>query len=157
MKKCSTLLIIFVFLQSLSHVQLFATPWTAAHQGSLSFTISQSFLKLKPFESVLPSNLLIVCHPLLLLPSIFPSIRVFSKDSVLRIRWTSIWVLASASVLMMHIQGWFLLGLTSFISLRSRGLSRIFSNTTVQKYQFFSAHHSLWFSFHFHKWLLEKP
>ena len=78
-------------IQSLIHVQLFATPQTAAHQVSLSFTISRSLLKLKPIESVMPSNHLILCRPLLLLPSIFPSIRVFSNESVLHIRWPEYW------------------------------------------------------------------
>ena len=73
--------VIFVIVQSLSYVQLFVTQWTAAHQASLSFTISQSLLKLMSIESVMPSNHLILCHPLLLLPSIFPSIRVFSNES----------------------------------------------------------------------------
>ena len=74
-------------IQSLSHVQLFVTPWTAAHQASLSITNSWSILKLMSIESVMPSNHLILCHPLLLLPSIFPRIRIFSNESVLRIRW----------------------------------------------------------------------
>ena len=74
-------------VQSLSHVWLFVTPWTATHQASLSITISQNLLKLMPIEAVMPSNHIILCHPLLLLPSIFPSIRVFSNESVLRIRW----------------------------------------------------------------------
>ena len=74
-------------VQSLSHVQLFVTPWTAAHQASLSITNSQSLLKLMSIESVMPSNHLILCRPLLLPPSIFPSIRVFSSESVLHIRW----------------------------------------------------------------------
>ena len=77
----------FSSVQSLSHVQFFATPWTAAHPASLSITNSQSLLKLTSIESVMPSNHLILRHPLLLLPSIFPSIRVFSSESVLRIRW----------------------------------------------------------------------
>ena len=81
------LLILFSSFQSLSRVQLFATPWTAAHQTSLSITNSWSLLKLMSTESVMPSNHLIFCHPLLLLPSIFPSIRVFFNDSVLCIRW----------------------------------------------------------------------
>ena len=76
---------------SLSHVQLFATPWTAARQVSLSITNSQSLLKLMSIKSVMPSNHLILCHPLLLLPSIPPSIRVFSNESVLRIRWPKYW------------------------------------------------------------------
>ena len=78
-------------VQSLSHVRLFATPWTAARQASLSITNSQSLLKLMSIESVMPSNCLILCYPLLLLPSIFPSIRLFSKESVLRIRWPKYW------------------------------------------------------------------
>ena len=78
-------------VQSLSHVQLFATPWTTAHQASLSITNSQSLPKLMSIESVMPSNHLILCRPLLLLPSIFPSIRVFSNESALRIRWPKYW------------------------------------------------------------------
>ena len=81
----------FSSVQSLSRVQLFATPWTAAHQASLSITNSQSSLKLMSIESVMPSNHLSLCHPLLLLPSIFPSIRVSSKQSVLCIRWPKYW------------------------------------------------------------------
>ena len=76
---------------SLSCVRLFVTPWTAARQASLSFTISQSFLKLMSFELVIPSNHLILCHPLLLLPSVFPSIKVFSNESAFRIRWPKFW------------------------------------------------------------------
>ena len=76
-----------VVIQSLSHIWLFATPWTAAHQTSLSFTISLSLLRLLSIESEMPSNHLILCHPLLLLPSVFPSIWVFSNDSALHIRW----------------------------------------------------------------------
>ena len=78
-------------LQSLSRVQLFATPWTVAHQASLSITNSQSLLKLMSIESMMPSNYLILCHPLLLLPSVIPSIRVFSNESVLCIRWPKDW------------------------------------------------------------------
>ena len=80
-----------VVVQSLSHSQLFATPWTAARQASLSFTISCSLLKPMFIESVMPSNHLILCHSLLLLPSVFPSIRVFSSESVLCIRWPKCW------------------------------------------------------------------
>ena len=79
------------FSSVLSHVQLFATPWTTARQASLSITNSWSFLKLMAIESVMPSNHLILCRPLLLLPSVFPSIRVFSKESVLHIRWPKYW------------------------------------------------------------------
>ena len=90
-----------VIVQTLSRVQLLVTPWTTVCQASLSFTISWSLLKLMSIESVMPSNHLILCCPLLLLPSVFPSIRVFSNQSALHIRWTS----ASASVLPMNIQG----------------------------------------------------
>ena len=81
----------FSSVQSLSRVRLFVTPWTAAHQASLSITKSQSLLKLMYSELVMPSNHLLLCHPLLLLPSIFPSIRVFSNESVLPIRWPKYW------------------------------------------------------------------
>ena len=81
----------FSSVQLLSHLQLFVTPWTAAHQASLSITNSRSLLKLMSIESVMPSNHLILCHPLLLLPSIFPSIRVFSSESVLCLRWPNYW------------------------------------------------------------------
>ena len=81
----------FSSVQSLSCVRLFETPWTAAHQASLSITSSRSLPKLMPVESVMPCNHLILCHPLLLLPSVFPSIRVFSNESALRIRWPKYW------------------------------------------------------------------
>ena len=80
-----------IVVQSLSRVQLFVTPWTAAHQASLSFTISRSWLKLMSIESVMPSNHLILCRPLLLLARIFPSIRIFPNESALRIRWQKYW------------------------------------------------------------------
>ena len=92
------------------------------------------------------------------MPQIFPSIRVFYNESALRIRWPKYWSFSLASVLPMNIQDWFPLGLTGWISLQSKGLSRVFSwNTTVQKPQFFSAQSSLWFNSHIHTWLLEKP
>ena len=133
----------FVIVPSLSCVQLFETPWNAAQRASLTFTISQSLLKLMSIESMMPSNHLILCHSLLLLPSIFPSIRVFSDESVLHIRWPKYWSLASVSLLQMNIHDWFPLAWTGWNSLLSKGLSRVFSNTTVQKYQFFSAQLSL--------------
>ena len=145
-----------VFVQSLSYVQLFATPWTAAHQASLSFTISQSWLKLRCIESVMPSNHLILCHPFLLQPSIFPSLRFFSVSSPSS-GGQSIGASASASVLSMNIQDWFPLELTGSTSFQSKGLSRIFSSTTVQKHQFFSAQPSLWANSHIRTWVLEKP
>ena len=94
----------FAVVQSLSRVQLFATPWTAAHQASLSLAISLSLLKLISIESVMPSNHLILCHPLLLLLSIFPSIGVFSDELALCIRWPKYWSFTSASGLPMTIQ-----------------------------------------------------
>ena len=113
------------------------TPWTTAHQASLPIISSFSSPKPMSIESVMPSNYLILCHPLLLLPSIFPSIRVFSSESALHIRWPRSGVSASASVLPMNTQDWYPLGWTGWISLQSKGLSRVFSNTTVQKHQFF--------------------
>ena len=131
-------------VQLLSHVWLFATPWITARQASRSITNSRSLPKPMSIESVIPSNYLILCHPLLLLPSIFPSIRVFSNESVLHIRWHwSIGVSASTSDLPMNTQDWSPLGWTGWISLQSNALSRVFSNTTVQKHQFFSAQLSL--------------
>jgi len=130
-------------VQLLSRVWLIATPWTAALQASLSITNSWSLLKLMSIESVMPSNHLILCHPLLLLPSIFPSIRVFSNESVLHIRWPKYWIFSFNISPSMNIQDWFPLGLTSLVSLNFKGLSRVFSNNTVQKYQLFSAQLSL--------------
>ena len=99
-----------------------ATPWTAAHQTPLSSTISQNFLQFMSIQSVILTNHLILCHPLLLLPSIFLSMRVFSNDSALCIRWQSTGASTSASVLPMNVQGWFPLGLTGLIFLLSKGL-----------------------------------
>ena len=133
----TTFQVVVVVVQLFSHVWFFAIPWTAAHQASLSFTISQSLLKFMSIESVMSSNQLILCRPLLLPPSVFPSIRVYSSESVLHIRWPKHWSSASASVLPMNIQDWFSLGWTGWISLQSKRLSRVFFNTTVQKHQFF--------------------
>ena len=109
-------------------------PQTAACQASLSITNSQSLPKPMPIELVMPSNHLILCHPLLLLPSIFLSIRVFSNESALRIRQPKYWSFSSTSVPPMNTQDWSSLGWTGWISLESKGLSRVFSNTTVQKH-----------------------
>ena len=106
--------------------------WTAAHQASLSLTIFQSLHKLMPIVSVMPSNYLILCHPLLLLPSIFPSTRVFSNESAPCIRWPRYWSLSfNISPSNENIQGWFPLDLAGLIALVSKGLSRVFSSTTV--------------------------
>ena len=128
----------FYLVHSLSRVWLFATPWTAARQASLPNTNSWSFLKLMSIVLVMPTNHLILCHPLLLPPSMFPSIRVFYNELVLCIRWQSIGVSASTSALPMNIQDWSLLGWTGWISLPSKGLSRVFSSTTFK-------HHSLYY------------
>ena len=129
---------LMTLVQSLSCVWLFVMPWAAACQASLSFTISCSLLKLMSIESVMPSHHHILCCPLLLLPSVFPSIRVFFPMSQLFASGgQSTGALASASVLPVKIHGWFPLGLTSWISLQSSGHSRVFSSTTVWRHQFF--------------------
>ena len=115
-------------------VPLFATPWTAACQAPLSSTISWSLLKFMSIELVIPSNHLMLCCPLLLSPSVFPSIRVVSTESALRIRWPKDWSFSFSISPSMNIQGQFPLGLTSWISFQSKGLSRVFSNITVQKH-----------------------
>ena len=137
----------FSSVQLLSHVWLFVTPWTAAQQASLSITNSQSLFKLMAIESVMPSNHLILCHPLFLLPSIFPSIRVFSNEFFAS-GSQSIGASTSASVLPMNIQDWFPFRWTGWIFLQSKGLSRVFSNTIVQKHQFFGTQLSLWSNSH---------
>ena len=130
-------------VQPHSGVRLFVTPRSAERQASLSMTNSQNLVKLMSTELLIPSNHLILWCPFLLLPSIFPSIRVFSNESVLPIKWHSIRVSASASVLPVSIWGRISLGLTVLIFLVSNRLSRVFSNTTVQKHQFFGAQLSL--------------
>ena len=112
---------VFSSVQSLTCVRLFATPWTTAHQASLSITNSWSLLKFMSIKSVMPSNHLILCYPLLL-PSVFPSIRVFSNESVITSGGQSIEVSASTSVLPVNKQDWFPLQLTGLISLQSKGL-----------------------------------
>ena len=118
-------------------------PWTAARQASLSIITSRSLLKLMSIKVVTPSNHLILCRPLLLPPSIFPSIRVFPMSRFFTSGGLSIGVSASASVLPMNIQDLFPLGLIDLIFFKSKELSKVFSNTTVQKHQFFSAQLSL--------------
>ena len=139
-------------VQSLSHVWLFVIPWTVAHVTSLSFTIFTSLFKFMSIESAMLSNHLILCHPLLLLPSILSSIRVFFNELALHIRCS---IETSASVLPMNFQGWFSLRLTGLISMQYKGLSRVFSSTTIWKHQFFGAQPSLWSSSHICTWLLD--
>ena len=143
----------FSSVQSLSRVQLFVTPWTAAHQASLSITNSQSLLKLVSIESVMPSNHLI---PFLSYLQSFSASGSFQMSQLFTSSGRNIGVSASTSVLPINIQDWFPLGWTCWISLLSKGLSRVFSNTTVQKHKFFSTQVSLWSNSHIHTWLLEK-
>ena len=146
----------FSSVQSLSHVQLFATPWTAARRASLSIINSQSLLKLISIESVMPSNRLILCHPLLLSPSIFPRIRVFCNESVLHIggqvlefqlQHQSFWWIFRTDFLW----DWLVWSLCN-----PRDSSRVFSNTTVQKHQFFGPQLSLWSNSQIHTWITGK-
>ena len=133
---------------------LCVTPWTAAYQASLSSTISWNLFKLMSIELVMPSNHLTLCRPLLL-PSIFWG--SFPMSWLDPSGGQTIGASASASVLPMNIQGWFPLRLTGLTSLLSRGLSRVFSNTTVQKHQFFGTQPFLWPNSHIRTYLLEKP
>ena len=130
-------------VQLISHFWLFETPWTTARQASLSITNSQSLPKLMSIESVMPSNHLILYCTLILPLLNFPSIRVFLNQPALPIRRPKYWSLTS--VLRMNIQDWFPLGGTGWISLQSKGLSWVLSNTTVQKQQFFGTPLSLWY------------
>ena len=132
-----------VAVQLLSCVQLFVTPWTAAHRASLSFTISQSLLKLMSIELVMPSNHLILIIPFSSCLQSFPTSESFPRSQFFTSDGQSIGISASASVLPMNIQDLFPLGLTGLISLQFRGLSGVFSNTTVRRHQFLSAQLSL--------------
>ena len=127
-------------VQSLTY--LFVTPWIASHQAFLSITNSQSLLKLMSIELVKPTNHFILCRPLLL-PSIFPSMRVFSNESVLHIRWPKYWSFSFSISPSNEYSGLISFKIVWLISLQSKGLSRVFPNTTVQKHQFFGAQLSL--------------
>ena len=130
-------------VQSLSYVQLFVTPRTAEHQASLSITNSQSLLKLMSIESVMPSKHRIFCCPLHLLPSIFPIIKTFSSESVVHIRWPKYWSFSFSISPSNEHPGLISFRMDQWISLQSKGLSRVFSNTIHQKQQFFGAKLSL--------------
>ena len=145
-----------VVVQLLSLVQLFVSPWTAAHYASVSFTISQSLIKFMSIESVMPSNHLILCRHLLFQPSIFPSIRVFSSESAHCINWLKYWSFSFRSVLPVNIQSWFPLGLIGLIFLLSKYLSRVFSSTTIWKHKVWGVQPSLWSIIHICTWLVEK-
>ena len=128
---------LFRAVQSHSRVRRFATPWTVAHQAFLSITNSRSLLKQVSIELVMPSKHLILCCSLLLPPTILPSIWVFSNESVFPIRWPKYWSFKFSISPSNEYSGLISLGWTAWISLQSKGLSRVFSNTTVQKHQFF--------------------
>ena len=139
-------------VQSLSRVWLFATPWTAARQASLSITNSRSLLKLMSIKSVMPSNHLILCHPLLFLPSVFPSIRVFSNESVLHIRWPKYWNISFSisasneySVLISFRMDWLDL-------LEVQETLKSLLQTRAQKHQFFNFHYSPTLTFIHYYW-----
>ena len=147
---------VVVVVQLLSHVRLFVTPWTAAHQAFLSFTISRSLLKSCPLSQWChPTNLSSVIPFSFCLQS-FPASGSFPMSLLFISGGQSIGALASAAVFPMNIQSWFPLELTSLISLQSKGLSSIFSSTSLSKHQFFSTQPSLWSNSHNRTWLLEK-
>ena len=144
-------------VQSLSRVRLFATPWIAARQASLSITNSRRSLRLMSIESVMPSSHLILCHPLLLLLLIPPSIRVPSNETTLCMRWPKYWSFSFSIIPSKEIPGLISYEWTGWISLQSKGLSRVFSHTTVQMHQFFGTQLSLQSNSYIHTWPQEKP
>ena len=133
-------------------------PMDCSMQAYLSITNSRSLLKLISIESVMPSSHLILCHPFPILSSIVPSIRIFSNESVLPIKWPKYWSFSFSIIPSKeHPTSWSPLGWTGWIYLLSRGLSGVFSNTTVQKHQFFGAQLSSQSNSHIHTWPQEKP
>ena len=148
---------IVVVVPLLSHVLLFATPWAAARQASLCLTISQSLLKLTSIELEMPSKHLVLCRPLLLLPSIFPSIRVFSNESVLRIGWPKYYGFDFSISPSNKYSGLISFRIDWFDLLAVQGtLKSLLQHHTVQKHQFFGAQPSLWSNSHIRTWPLEK-
>ena len=157
-RKIFTILSFVVVVQLLNRVKTFhVTPWTAACQASLCSTISQSFLKLMSIESwyhpTISSSVTLFSSS----PQPFPASGSFPMSQLFSSGGQSIGASASASILLMNIQGWFPLGLTHLIFLLSKGLSRVFSNTPFQTHQFFGTQPSLWSNSHIQTWLLEKP
>ena len=145
-----------VVVQSLS-VLLSVTFWTTARQASLSITNSQSLLKLMSIELVMPSNHLILCHPLLLPPSIFPSIRVFSNESALHIRWPKHWSFNFSISPSNEYSGLISFRVDWFDLFAVQGILKSLLSYTVQKHQLLSTQLSLWSNSHIHTWLQEKP
>ena len=148
---------IFSSVQSLSHIRLFVTPWITACQVSLSITNSRSLPKLMSIKSVMPSSHLILCHPLLLLPLIPPSIRVFSNESTLRIRWPKDWSCSFNISPSNEHSGLISFRMDQLDLLAVQGTLKSLSNTAVQKHQFFGAQLSSQSNSHIHTWPLEKP
>ena len=137
----------FCCFQSLSHVQLFVTPWTATSQTLLTFTISWSLLKLMSIESMMPSNHLILCHPLLL-SSIFPSIKIFSNESALCIRWPKYWSFSFRISSSKEYSELISFRIDWFDLLAVQGTLKYLLQHTVQQHQFFGAQPSLWSNYH---------
>ena len=143
-------------VQSLSRVQLFVTPWIVAHQASLSITSSRSLLKLMSIELMMPSSHLILCCPLSSCPQSLPASGSFPMSQLFAWGGQSTGASVSASVLPMNTQEWSPLGWTGWICLQSKGLSRVFSNTTVQNHLFFGTQLSSQSYSHIHAWPMEK-
>ena len=154
-KSCTSIVVAVV--QSLSHVQLFVTPRTAAWQASLSFTASRACSNSCALSLWCRSTISSSVVPFYSCLQSFPSIKVFSNDLALCIRWPKYWHFSLSISPSKHIENWFHVGWTIWISLQCTWLTRVFSNTTVQKHQFFGVQPSLWFNFHIHTRLLEKP
>ena len=148
---------VLVAVQSLSRVRLFGTPWTAAWQASLSFTISQSLLKLMYTELAMASNHFVFCHHLLFLPSIFPSIRVFSNVSVICLKWPKCWRFSFSISPSDEYSGLISFRIDRFDLLAVPGTLKSLLQHHSQKHQFFGTQLSLWSNSHIHSWLLEKP
>jgi len=151
-RKGKTCALLVVLVQLLSWVWLFATPWTAARQASLSFATSQSLLKLMFIDLLMPCKHLILCRPLLLLPSIFPSIRVFSKESALCMKWPKYWNFNFGISPSNEYSRLISFRIDWFDLLAIQGNFKSF-----QRNQFFGAQPSLWSNYRIHTWLLEKP
>ena len=139
-----SLVVNVVIVQLISHVRLFGISWTTACQAPLSSTVSWSLLKFMSIELVMLSSHFILCHPLLFWPLIFPSIRIFSNESSLHIRWPKYWSFSFSISPSSEYSRLILLGLTGLSSLQPKGLSRAFSSTTIQRHQFFSIQPYLW-------------
>ena len=158
MDKRNPCLVSFSSVQSPSHVRLFQTPWTAACQASLSITNSRSLLKLMSIELVMPSNYLILCHSLLLLPSIFPSIRVFSSESVIHMMWPKYWSFSFSISPSNEYSGLISLRIDRFDLLAvHRTLKSLLQHPSSKASFLLHSELSLWSNSHIYIWLLEKP